>query len=253
MIIFPMAGLSRRFGEAGYDRPKYMLPLDGGTCFDFSVAGFVKAYAEDTFVFVMRDVQDTPRFVEQRLRALGVRRSEVVVLDGPTSGQGETVEKGLAAAGGAETPGTLTIFNIDTFRINVLPPASSEQGDGYLEIFTGSGTGWSFVEPEPGSANKVRRTTEKVPVSDLCCTGLYNFGNARLFLEALEAERHAPTSALPETYVAPVYNHLIRRGYDIRYSRIPREDVVFCGVPTEYEALRRDPSPLQRLVPRQPA
>ena len=31
MIVFPMAGLSSRFTKAGYDRPKWMLPLAGVT------------------------------------------------------------------------------------------------------------------------------------------------------------------------------------------------------------------------------
>ena len=39
MIVFPMAGLSRRFSEAGYDQPKYMLPLEGGPCFDAGMRG----------------------------------------------------------------------------------------------------------------------------------------------------------------------------------------------------------------------
>jgi hypothetical protein len=245
MIVFPMAGLSRRFSEAGYTLPKYMLPLAGGTCFDFSVSGFLGPYRSETFVFVMRDVQETPQFVEERLRALGVGDYRLVVLAGPTSGQGETVEKGLEglAAGDEE----LTVFNIDTFRMNVSRPTPEERGDGHLEVFRGSGDGWSFVEPTPNGSGKVARTTEKVPISDLCCTGLYSFARVSDFREALEAERRSPTSALGETYIAPIYNHLIGRGREIRYSLIRNDDVVFCGVPAEYEALASNPAPLKAL------
>ncbi len=245
MIVFPMAGLSRRFAEAGYTKPKYMLPLDGGTCFDYSVLGFRQAYADQTFVFIMRNVFETPSFVAERVKALGLKRYRLVVLDTPTSGQGETVEKGLAAEGLEDEE--LTIFNIDTFRIGVTSTTPEQRGEGFLEVFTGSGTNWSFVAPAAGEGSRVARTTEKDPVSDLCCTGLYNFAHPRLFLDALDAERHAPTSGLAETYVAPVYNHLIQQGRDIRYRHIAREDVVFCGVPAEYEALLLDPSPLRQL------
>ena len=41
-----------------------------------------------------------------------------------------------------------------------------------------------------------------------------------------------------ELYVAPLYNDLIERGLDVRFSVIPREEVVFCGVPAEYDAVR---------------
>ena len=55
------------------------------------------------------------------------------------------------------------------------------------------------------------------------------------FAPSLAAERHAPSA--PELYVAPLYDHLIRRGQRIHDQRIDAADVVFCGVPAEYEAL----------------
>ena len=237
MIVFPMAGLSRRFSEAGYAEPKYMLPLGGRPCFDHAVAGFRVAYADEPFLFVVRDVHDTPRFVTQRLDVLGVAKRRIVVLPGPTSGQGETVEIGLRQAEVAADE-VLTVFNIDTFRHDVRRPDWAGEADGFLEVFIGSGSNWSFVDPAPGENGRVTRTTEKVPVSDLCCTGLYGFRRTADFLWALDRERAEPTSMLRETYIAPIYNHLIAAGRDIRYGIVPREDVVFCGVPVEYEALR---------------
>lgn len=68
------------------------------------------------------------------------------------------------------------------------------------------------------------------------------------YLWAVEEELCAPTTHLEEVYVAPVYNHLIRRGADIRYNAVERDNVIFCGVPAEYEALRAAPSPLVPLA-----
>lgn len=240
-----MAGLSRRFLDAGYTLPKYMLPLAGATCFDFSVAGFLDAYRNHTFVFVMRNVHDTPTFVEERLKALGVTRYRLVVLDQPTGGQAETVERGLDAV--PPEDGELTIFNIDTFRARIRAEAPLGGSDGSLEVFRGAGDGWSFVEPlEPGSF-RVGRTTEKIPISDLCCTGRYSFTRTSDFRDALAAERQAFGSTPKETYVAPLYNHLIARGMAIHFDLIDREDVVFCGVPAEYELLRQHDDWLEGL------
>ena len=244
MIVFPMAGLSRRFADAGYTMPKYMLPLERGVCFDYSVMGFLEAYADESFLFIMRDVFGTPGFVEDRLRALGLKRYQLVVLDGPTSGQGETVEKGLQKIGCNE--GELTIFNIDTFRTNVTRLPREQRGDGILEVFDGTGDSWSFVEPVQATGNRVARTTEKDPISNLCCTGLYSFASASDFLSALARERCNPTSPHRETFIAPIYNQLIRANRDIRYHLIPSSEVLFCGIPAEYEALLSNPAQLQR-------
>ena len=137
----------------------------------------------------------------------------------------------------------MTIFNIDTFRFGLsLPPAN---GDGCLEVFTGSGDNWSFVEE--AADGKVVRVTEKDPISELCCTGLYHFARAEDFLWALARERVARSTAQRELYVAPLYNHLIGRGADIRARHVSREDVVFCGVPAEYEAIIGQPALVRRL------
>ncbi len=43
---------------------------------------------------------------------------------------------------------------------------------------------------------------------------------------------------LRELYVAPLYNLLIREGRDIRHHLIGGDEVIFCGVPAEYDAFR---------------
>ena len=48
----------------------------------------------------------------------------------------------------------------------------------------------------------------------------------------------AAAMGLRELYIAPLYNLLIREGRDIRYELIPRDSVIFCGVPAEYDEFR---------------
>jgi hypothetical protein len=84
--------------------------------------------------------------------------------------------------------------------------------------------------------NRVIETAEKIQLSNLCCTGLYHFGSASLFYEAykgfLENQKVQPT--YKEHFIAPIYNQLIARNLDIRFTTIDREQVIFCGVPSEY-------------------
>jgi hypothetical protein len=234
MIVFPMAGLSSRFLSAGYTQPKFMLPLWGETVFDHAVDSFRPCFGSEPFVFIYRETGGVRDFIDARLRSRGVASATLVKLERETAGQAETVELGLNDAS-VETGAPVTIFNIDTFRrpsLGLVEPAAALGG--WLEVFSGTGENWSFVRPaaEPGIALE---TAEKKPISDLCCTGLYHFAARRLFDAALAEERRAPQA--PELYVAPIYNHLIRSGERIGYSVVETNDIVFCGIPAEYQAL----------------
>lgn len=234
MIVIPMAGLSQRFTAAGYDRPKYMLPLAGESVFAHSVRSF-EAYFNQPFLFIARDVQDTAGFIAAECDRLGLRQARTIILDAPTAGQAETVEVGLRHADVADaTP--VTIFNIDTFRPGFRFPEAAwfANSAGYLEVFVGSGANWSNVEAAPGDDARVVRTAEKQEISDLCCTGLYHFAKASDFVRALTLERASRQPS--ELYVAPLYNHIIAAGQAVNYDIISSDQVIFCGVPSEYEA-----------------
>jgi hypothetical protein len=188
--------------------------------------------------FVLRDDNGAARFVRAELARLGVAGYELVVLDAPTRGQAETVALGLRRLS-IRPDDSLTIFNIDTFRPGFAYPREPWFAgcDGYLEVVAGMpGDAWSFVEPD-GQSNRVRRTTEKLRISDFACTGLYHFARARHFQQAYQAELRAPSQCLSERYVAPLYNHLIGWGLAVRLHQVSRKGVVLCGVPEEYRAL----------------
>lgn len=232
-----MAGLSSRFTKAGYSKPKYMLPLAGESVFAHSIKSFSACFETVPFIFIARTVADTEAFVREETAKLGIKDVRLIILDHETAGQAETVEYGVKEAGvNLKTP--LTIFNIDTFRKDFRFPDASwfEMSDGYLEVFNGEGANWSYVGPEKTSVEPlVARTTEKQPISNLCCDGLYHFARAGDFLNALANERLMPSS--PELYVAPLYNHLIQNGKKVHYNLIAQDAITFCGVPEEYAVL----------------
>ncbi|MCJ2006269.1 capsular biosynthesis protein [Methylobacterium sp. J-092] len=243
MIVIPMAGLSSRFTAAGYDRPKYMLSLHGSTVFAHAVGSFSALFSTTPFLFIGRPIMGTESFLRAECATLGIADARIVMLDHETSGQAESVELGFLRAGAAcDEP--MTIFNIDTFRKDFAFPDALwyERSAGYLEVFRGTGANWSYVGPEAGADEPlVARTTEKDPISDLCCNGLYHFAAAKDFLWALSREREAPSA--PELYVAPLYNRLIAIGKRIHYRLVSTDRITFCGVPSEYEALLQTERP----------
>lgn len=233
-----MAGVSRRFKDAGYSLPKFMLDAHGHSLFEHAVNSFQRYFDEEHFVFVHQDSPAISTFLNDKLEELGIRRATTVALPKPTRGQAETVAAGLDYVH-AEGHQPLTIFNIDTFRPGFAHDVDALRADGYLETFIGDGENWSFVKADANG--RVTETTEKRRISPYCCTGLYHFSQARLFMEAFDVESRRGTQELVggELYVAPLYNRLIQQNLRIAFTVIDRSAVVFCGVPAEYNAFLR--------------
>ena len=78
MIVFPMAGLSSRFTKAGYDRPKWMLPLAGRPLLDWSLLGFSEMFESETFLLIHLDRPGVAEFVRARAEAIGIRNLRMV-------------------------------------------------------------------------------------------------------------------------------------------------------------------------------
>lgn len=234
MIVIPMAGLSSRFFKAGYKKPKYMLEAHGVSLFDHAVRSFEAYFNTEPFLFIVRDVYQTPEFVNQRVAALGITSFEVITLNEETRGQAETVYLGLKQSK-IDKNQSVTIFNIDTFRPNFIYPDLSKLGKGYLEVFRGSGDNWSFAKPRSIESSEVIETAEKQAISDLCCTGLYHFAHRYDFETAYEYYLTLPEEKWDkgELYIAPLYNYLIKKSC-IHYHLIERDEVIFCGTPDEY-------------------
>lgn len=238
MIVIPMAGLSSRFKKAGYDKPKYMLEAHGKTLFSHSVGSFHKYFDSDKFLFIALNSEDIHRFIYSECINLGIKDFDIVTLDNPTLGQAQTVFQGLMFAKVAMEE-KLLIFNIDTIRPNFTYPDNFDvtEIDGYLETFVGEGNNWSNVLPENEKNFTVKLTAEKKEISKYCCTGVYFWRYAKDFIRVFTDYQCLLPQDLDagEYYIAPMFNTLIDEGCDIRYSVISNNDVIFCGIPSEYE------------------
>jgi hypothetical protein len=240
MIVIPMAGLSRRFFDAGYPRPKYELPLGPQTLFGCCVRSFEHYFRSDRFVFVHRHAFEARDFIARECDRLGLHDYVTVGLDQATRGQAETVLRGLDGAGG-DGREALLIFNIDTIRPHYRFPDALRCSDGYLEVFAGAGEHWSFVRPAASFGALVAETAEKQRISSLCSTGLYYFARAADFAASCEdalADDGRYLRQWRELYIAPLYNRLIAAGKRVMYQQIGAHEVHFAGTPDEYRALQ---------------
>lgn len=234
MIVIPMAGLSSRFFKAGYELPKYQLELPNGqTVFEWAVTSFEHYFQTEKFVFIVRDVYNTPEFVRQQILKMNIKDAEVVILNRETVGQAETVSMGLEALTNLDIQDECYIFNIDSRRHNFEKPNVSSRSDAYLEVFEGEGEHWSFIEVN--SENKVIRTTEKVRISNLCSDGLYFFKHISVFLELVKTALVQQDFVKGELYIAPLYNKMIQTNQVVGYELIQENQISFCGTPDEYQ------------------
>jgi hypothetical protein len=215
MIVIPMLGRSSRFLDAGYSVPKYQLPLAGETVFSQSVRSFERQFQEQHFLFLVRNDHSAKEFVSKELAKLGLRDYQIIEFSHETRGQAESVMLGH----------------------DFTWPAAAEFGDGFLEVFRGSGSAWSFVEP--GTDHAVIRTAEKQRISDLCSNGLYGFAKLEDFRNAYINYDESGCNVNGEQYIAPLYNHLIERGLKIKYRLVGSDMIDHCGVPADYEQLKR--------------
>jgi hypothetical protein len=233
MFIFPMMGISDRFRRAGYQEPKFMLPLCDETVFHHVVRSFSNYFDTDEFLFIAPNQVRHTTFIEQVLRELRVHY-RLTTLDHPTQGQAQTVALGLAATGVKECE-EIYLFNIDTIRPGFTKPQPETVGDAWLEVFHGEGNHWSFILS--GQECRVLRTTEKDRISDLCSDGLYYFRQKIWFDKAYQNATCTQQTTNGEYYIAPLYNYLIDQGLCVRYGLIDTEQVIFCGTPNDYKAL----------------
>ena len=238
-FAIPMAGLGRRFTEAGFGRPKYMLEAAGRTLFEHSVFSLPLELSSKIFFIALKEHEaefGLSGFIEKKLSpVLPSGAWELVLLDAPTRGQAETV---LAAKELVPPDSGLAIYNIDTcFRSSTLARRLADPAarrDGVIGSFRlkGADPKWSFARLDAEGA--VAETAEKVQISDNALTGFYHFSRAGDFFETAELAVRGGDVTRGEFYVAPLYNKLIAAGR--KFVLDPVEGLIPLGTPEDVAA-----------------
>lgn len=240
-FVVTMAGLARRFAEAGLRAPKYMLEAGGKTLFEHALGSLPLGLSGKVVLVALRAHEEefgVKAFAEARMRTLAPgKRWELLLLDAPTRGQAETA----LAAEAAVSPGEgLAVYNIDTAFVSPSLEGRlrdpSARLDGVIGSFRleGGDDKWSFAETGPGGL--VARTAEKERISSDALTGFYHFSRASDFFGAARAQIAAGAAVRGEFYVAPVYNPLIAAGG--KFVLDPALKLVPLGTPADLARLK---------------
>lgn len=233
-VVITMAGLGKRFRDAGYDCPKYRIEAHGRTLFAWSMLSlrsFIEAGAK--FTFVVRREDDASSFIQQESKAVGIVSARIVEIDALTDGQATS-----AVLGGdvLDTPAEpFLVYNIDTFVHPDALPVASVRGDGWVPCFPGKGDGWSFAAAD--ADGRITALKEKVRISPHATIGLYWFASYQLYRQVYDTY-YADLSRMEkgEKYIAPMYQQMIQEGREIFLHEVPYDAVIPLGTPAEVQA-----------------
>lgn len=238
-----MAGRSSRFKDKGIYKPKFALCVEGKPLLAYALDTFRAFHSTANFLFVTTNENKHQNTLTGVVQDLLISSSEIITLKTYTSGQAATVAAGLSLSG-FDLESRMLIFNTDSFQRNFMIPKNFLDGEvsGYLETFSGFGLGWSFVHPKVNQTSEVALVTEKTNPSEYCSTGLYGFKSAKLFLDTFKIyeQIYMNEFRLKETYVAPMYNLLIRQGHKISFKKIDASDYHCFGTPEELDIFTKN-------------
>lgn len=216
-LFIPMAGLGKRFSDAGYDTPKPLIPVSGAPMVVQAAKDLPKSTAQ---VFAVR--QDLPKLplIEDALR-LEFPDAQIVTLDGLSEGQAHTC---LLAMESIDSERPLTIGACDNGVIFEAHALSSLLDESDAEVIV-----WG-VRGHPGAAlspqmfgwvdvdktGQIRRVSVKVPLSDpandMAVVGAFTFRRASDFVRCAERMMGRGATVNGEYYVDTCINDAIELG-----------------------------------------
>ena len=229
-IIITMAGLGKRFREAGYDVPKYMIEANGKTLFEWSLESLIDYNPfVSKYIFVVRKEDNAVKFIKEKCNNYDIKDVDILELDAPTDGQATTAMLAMEKCLDDES---IMIYNIDTYIEAHELKYSDISGDGHIPCFHAEGDHWSFVKTDENG--KVIEVREKQRISDNCSLGAYYFKSVKLY-KKLYNEYYADDNNLEknEKYIAPLYNYMISKNLEVTMSIINSKRVHVLGTPEE--------------------
>ncbi|MDS0220947.1 glycosyltransferase family 2 protein [Haloarcula sp. S1AR25-5A] len=226
-ILITMAGQGSRFRDAGVNKPKHEISVRGEPMFDWAMRSLESFYQEN-FIFVTQAEHNDTSFLDDATDRLGITQYQECVIDEYTNGQAQTA---LSANELIDPEEGVVIYNIDTYVQEAQLTPGVINGDGFIPVFTAPGERWSFVQTD--DTGKVMQVSEKEKISDLATVGFYYFDRWEYFVNAYEHKAQQVEREYGETYVAPLYNHLIEKGHIVQPYKMDRKAVHVLGTPDD--------------------
>lgn len=234
IVIMPMAGVAKRFVEAGFVFPKPLVEINNRPMIEYVLYNF-KGFDNIKFLPVVLQDHVDNFHIDSVLKQLIPPTSlfGTHVRKSVSSGAAQTV---LDAIEEMSVPlnEELVVCNCDQF-INwkvsdFLIRKEQEKDSHWILTFRSVSPKWSYARIKNGLVTEV---AEKNPISNIATVGIYFFKTCGDFKFAAEQMIRKDIRVNNEFYVCPVFNQLILRGDNVRIYDV---EMFGMGTPEDLKA-----------------
>jgi dTDP-glucose pyrophosphorylase len=205
-ILIPMAGLGSRFSEAGYEKPKPLIDVNG--------VPMIKAVVdslgiEGNYIFIVQKEHSVRYHLLDVLDSIAPGCS-IVELDGPTDGAARTA---LTASHLIDNDRPLIIANSDQI-VDWQSKVFSNLVNSWnvVALFEADDPKWSFAKIEN---NLITEIAEKKIISNSASVGIYGWAKGSDYVKYAKLMIARDIRTNNEFYIAPVYNGAIADGQKV--------------------------------------
>ena len=225
-VLIPMAGMGRRFADAGYAFPKPLIDVDGMPMIQ-KVVNSLGINAR--YTYVVQQEHFDKYSLEYLLNAI-TPNCNIVKINGITDGAARTC---LLASEYIDNNNPLIIANSDQViewnSRNFLYSLYSKNADGGIATFNSSHPKWSYAKTD--NSGLVLEVAEKKPISNNATVGVYYWKHGSDFIKYANQMIDKDIRINNEFYVCPVFNEAIKDDKNI-YA-FPVEKMWGTGTPED--------------------
>jgi dTDP-glucose pyrophosphorylase len=211
-VLIPLAGLGKRFSDAGYLDPKPFINVDGESMIT-SVIKNLKI-PNSRFLFVVREGILPPLDFIKHVSKTGIE-FQIITTPILTEGPASTC---LLAKQEIDSQNPLLVVNCD----QIIRDFDFQFFSDFVQIHDCDGALGCFVSESPKNSyiklnrdGEVVQTAEKKVISNLATNGLHYWKSGSDFVRSAEQMIQCNDRCNGEFYVAPTYNYLIQEGKKI--------------------------------------
>tara|TARA_R110001592_G_scaffold324471_1_gene604112 strand:+ start:2916 stop:4064 length:1149 start_codon:yes stop_codon:yes gene_type:complete len=226
-LLLPIAGKAQRFADKGYTMPKPLIMAKTKQVIDWAMESIDTK--DCNLIFAVRLEHINNFSIDKILRQKFGKDIKIVVVDHDTDGSVSTC---LLAKDYIDNDYPLFIYTPDVyFQSKFQPSLVPKNWDGGILTFKANSPAHSYAATDKNGF--VTRTAEKQVISSDAAVGVYYYKKGSLFIDYAEELVKKEIRTKDEFYICPMYNLLIRDGYNIGIQQVQKMHVL--GTPEELE------------------
>jgi UDP-N-acetylglucosamine diphosphorylase / glucose-1-phosphate thymidylyltransferase / UDP-N-acetylgalactosamine diphosphorylase / glucosamine-1-phosphate N-acetyltransferase / galactosamine-1-phosphate N-acetyltransferase len=236
-IVIPMAGLGSRFADAGYQKPKPFIEVDGKPM----IERVLDNLSASNVRFILLARKEHIDNYSEHIDSIKEKYNSIIFsISELTQGTACTV---LLARELINNDEPMIIANsdqiVDINFIDYINDAISRDLDGSILTFSNPAKDpkWSFAKLDEDM--HVTEVQEKNAISEYATVGIYYFKKGSAFVEGAIDMILKQDTVNGEYYSCPVYNYLIQKNLVIGIYNINENQMHGIGTPNDLDAYLR--------------